>query len=202
MGALPLVENMRIRCKDGTLVRLRVFTDTDNLAAGGDGYAGVHGEAGSGQAFAFHLSLSKFGDVWLNRFCDALAASAGFRDSLAAVEDGDGLVVPAAPARDEGRLAALVRKGKEARFKDYVGLRSGRDRFSAMRLPELEAQAGESACAEMDVRMANVPETDRLAERAKALRWFLRGMPVAMAVRKAEVDREVAANAAGRGPAR
>lgn len=199
MGTLPFVENLIVRCADGGVVRIEALTTTDDLSDRDGGSVEVYGELSDGEAFALHVGLGKFSDSWLERFCDALAANPAFRAALPGLRDADGLVVPAAPARDGGGIGVLARKGKGARFKDYVGLRSGRDRYSAMRLPDLEAEAGEKASRDIEARTEGWPEAGRPAERAKALRWFLRGLPAGMAVRKVEVDREVSVNASGRG---
>lgn len=196
MGTLPIVENLRVRCSDGTVIKVEAVTTTADLMLGGDGTVDLHGEIVGGPNFVLHMSFQRFSDAWLNRFCDALAANPAFRQEIVDRDNGDTLVVPAAPARDDGRLTGLIRKGKKAKFKDYVGLRSGRDRFSSMRLPDLEGEAGERACTDLKARMGHVSEVDRPAEEAKVLRWFLRGMPLGMAVRKVDVDREVSVNAA------
>jgi hypothetical protein len=202
MGTIPLVENLRLTCSDGSVVLVEAITTTGNMMMGEDGSAGVYVDVVDGFETGLSISLSRFSETWLARFCDALVANPGFRKSLVDVADADGLVIPAAPARDDGRLSGLIRKGTKARFKDYVGVRSGRDRYSAMKLGDLRSLAGERACADLDARMEHVEEAHRVSEGAKVLRWFLRGMPMAMAARKVEVDREVTANVIGRGQRR
>lgn len=196
MGTVPVTENLRVRCNDGTVVKLEAITTTDDLMLGGAGTVELYGEIVGGRNFALHLSFGKFSDAWLNRFCDALAANPAFREEVVDRVDGDTLVVPAAPARNDGRLTSLIKKGKKAKFSDYVGVRSGRDRFSSMRLADLEVEAGDRACADLKARMDHVGQSDRPAEEAKVLRWFLRGLPLGMAIRKVDVDREVSTNVA------
>lgn len=88
-----------------------------------------------------------------------------------------------------GDVARLVRMGAKAKFRDFAQLRSGRDRYSSMRLPDLEAAVSPAALA----CLVALDETTR----AKALRWVLRGLPADMAAHKVAVDAEVSANAAG-----
>ena len=88
------------------------------------------------------------------------------------------------------QVKRLVRLGKKAKFKDFASLRSGRDRFSSIHLSEL-------------AEMVDTPTMDGLAElddeqKARALRWVLRGLDVDMAVHKVKVDAEIAQNAKGR----
>lgn len=77
------------------------------------------------------------------------------------------------------------------RFRDFARLRSGRDRFSAMRLPELQATVGPSA----ETLAALAAEFPAQADQAKVLRWMARGLSPDKAMRKVATDIEIAQNA-------
>jgi ribonuclease HI len=77
------------------------------------------------------------------------------------------------------------------RFRDLAGLKSGRDRYSKLRLPALSEM--------VDAEARRLVEAEfREEDRARVYRWMLRGLPVAAAVRKVKVDLEIAENARGR----
>jgi len=196
MGTIPMAEDVRVACPDGIVVLVSSDTTTSDLGMGDEGTAGIYGRIGSEEAFSFAMPLQMYSERWFERFCDAIAARPEFRTSLSGVEEiGGDFVIPGAPNRDGGAIGKLARKGGNARFRDFADLRSGRDRFSAMKLPQLEAAVGDETAAAARKRMASVPDEERDNEVAKALRWVLRGLPVAMAARKTEVDREITANA-------
>jgi len=196
MGTVPMEENVRVACSDGRVVWISSDTTTSDLSMGSEGTAGVYCRMDDGGEFGFAVPLDIYDDKWFRRLCDAIAADAKFRASLADVEIvDDSFAIPSAPNRDGGAAARLARKGGKAKFKDYAALRSGRDRFSGMKLPELEASVGDQARSDVRSKMAFVPEGERDTEIAKALRWLLRGLPIDMAVRKVAVDREISSSA-------
>src|SRR5689334_17972863 len=86
-------------------------------------------------------------------------------------------------------IAALVSLGERARFKDFARLRSGYDQWSDLGLVELRRRAGDDVAEAVSTALPNV------SDQAKALRWHLRGLPGAMAVRKVKTDAEVSENA-------
>lgn len=72
------------------------------------------------------------------------------------------------------------------RFRDFARLKCGRDRYSAIRLPKLlEGQSVETVAS-----IAGFED----AEKAKVLRWCLRGLPLEKAIRKVNTDLEMSAN--------
>ena len=195
MGTLPIEEDLTVFCLDGRTVTVSVNTTTGDLSEE-EGLAIVYGRYDDGRTFDLGVPLRVFGQRWFRRLCDAIAASPSFRDSLIDLNRIDEtFVVPAAPNRDLGAVAALLRLGDKAKFRDYAALRSGRDRFTSMRLPALEAEIDIAVVAEARRGMAEVPEEQRDADVARVLRWVLRGLPLAMAIRKVEVDREISTNA-------
>lgn len=171
-------------------------TTTSDLMMDEDGYAGVYGTLSDGREFGFSVPLHGSGEPWFRRLCDAIAGVPGFVDSLMVLDTaGPDFVIPAAPSRDGGAVGRLARMGNKAKFRDFADVRSGRDRFSSVKLTELR-DAVPTASVEFALsRMSKVAETDRDAELAKTLRWMLRGLPADMAIRKTEVDREITLNA-------
>lgn len=76
------------------------------------------------------------------------------------------------------------------RFRDFIGLRSGRDSFSRLRLPTLREMVSRD-----DAERAAEEWPDDESEQAKCLRWILRGLPLDKAIRKVKTDAQVRANA-------
>ena len=192
MGTIPF-DDVRVVCSDGVVIVIDSGTSCDDLGRD-DGTAWIGGTIGKETVFDLQVLLTVYSERWFRRFCDAIAANTEFRQSLSGIREISGdFVIPGAPSRD-GAIGGLAAKGGKARFRDFADLRSGRDRFSTVSLPQLEAAAGEEAVSAVRRLMAGVPDEDRGAELAKALRWVLRGLPAAMAVRKTEVDREISAS--------
>ena len=101
--------------------------------------------------------------------------------------------IPALPqkvaeSKQAKALRALIKLGKKARFRDYAALKSGTDKWSKMRLPQLKRVLGDTFA-----EVANSELDDE--HQAKYARWLLRGLPSDMALRKVKTDMEIAANA-------
>ena len=92
-------------------------------------------------------------------------------------------------------IARIIGLGDRARFRDFAGLKSGWDYWSARELPELRRRAGDDAA--QAVRAVVVGD----ANEAAVLRWHLRGLPVSLAIRKVKADAEIHANALAAGKA-
>lgn len=81
------------------------------------------------------------------------------------------------------RTSKANKKGMTASFDDMVKLRSGRDKYTNMRLPALRtALEGDSALRELESMYLDPAELQR------ALRWRLRGLDIPVIARKLEVD--------------
>jgi hypothetical protein len=79
---------------------------------------------------------------------------------------------------------------------DFESLRSGRDRFSPMSLPTLEAiLKRRNLQDEQDTITTAFPDP---VARAKAFRWLLRGLDAQKTIRKVNLDLVHAATAHGR----
>jgi ribonuclease HI len=91
----------------------------------------------------------------------------------------------------EGKIKILNKQGEGAKFKEWLFLKSGRDGFSSLRGEALEARIP----LEVREAIANALTEEEKGELyEKALRWWLRGLKAACAVRKVRVDAEVSAN--------
>jgi ribonuclease HI len=91
----------------------------------------------------------------------------------------------------EGKIKILNKQGEGAKFKEWLFLKSGRDGFSSLRGEALE----ERIPLEVREAIANALTEEEKGELyEKALRWWLRGLKAACAVRKVRVDAEVSAN--------
>jgi ribonuclease HI len=91
----------------------------------------------------------------------------------------------------EEKIKILNKQGEGAKFKEWLFLKSGRDGFSSLRGEALEARIP----LEVRKAIANALTEEEKGELyEKALRWWLRGLKAACAVRKVRVDAEVSAN--------
>jgi hypothetical protein len=192
-----LVDKEPVDSPSGTRATLSVITTTSDVSADRRGTAYVYGSLSTGGEIGFHVPLSIYSDDWFRRLCDAIHHHHEYVYLLCSVKEVDGrFVIPAAPSRDGDAVVRLVRKGMDAKFKDLIALKSGRDRFSRMKLPELKAAVGEhvveQACEGLGIA-GDDPDDDELA---KVLRWIMRGLPVYLALRKVEADQVISENAA------
>jgi ribonuclease HI len=107
---------------------------------------------------------------------------AEIRDDLPICEPRAGL---------EEKIKILNKQGEGAKFKEWLLLKSGRDVFSSLRGEVLE----ERVPVEVREAIRNALTEEEKGELyEKALRWWLRGLKAACAVRKVLVDAEVSAN--------
>ena len=74
------------------------------------------------------------------------------------------------------------------KFHDFKNLKSGRDEFSRLKLPQLRERFSAA-----DQEQVEDEFDDKLA--AQCYRWMLRGLPLDKAVRKVRTDLEVSMNA-------
>ncbi len=79
----------------------------------------------------------------------------------------------------------------ELRFRDFLALKSGRDRFSNMSLPVLREAVPQDVIA----AVTEFIDEDDEDLQARCYRWFLRGLEVERAIRKVLTDAEVGENA-------
>jgi hypothetical protein len=101
-------------------------------------------------------------------------------------------LVPSLPrsTRVEPDLLSQVAQTPMAslKFHDFKNLKSGRDEFSRLKLPQLRERFSAADQERIDEEF-----DDKLA--AQCYRWMLRGLPLDKAVRKVRVDLEVSMNA-------
>lgn len=91
----------------------------------------------------------------------------------------------------EGKIKTLNKQGEGAKFKEWLLLKSGRDVFSSLQGEALE----ERVPVEVREAIRNALTEEEKGELyPKALRWWLRGLKAACAVRKMRVDAEMATN--------
>lgn len=126
---------------------------------------------------------------WVNDTLD----SSGERYKLTTPRRNSLPMVPNLPqkaleSKQQKAIKALIRKGAKARFRDFAELKSGSDRWSKMRLPNLIKELGGQY---EDVAASNLEDE----QKAKVARWVLRGLPVDMAIRKVRTDLEISQNA-------
>lgn len=104
----------------------------------------------------------------------------------------DDLPVPEPREELRTKIQQLRSKGEKAGFKEWLSLKAGRDEFSlilgealAQRIPH-EVKSAIAASLRPD-------EDEKFV--ATVYRWYLRGLPPALSLRKCRVDVEVAVNA-------
>ncbi|MEW6496105.1 MAG: ribonuclease HI family protein [Cyanobacteriota bacterium] len=105
------------------------------------------------------------------------------------------LDLPTVPASGKmaGQIQRLIKLGKGAKYKDYSNLKSGSDSFSKQRMSKLIEQVSDEV--RDAIASAMFEYEDSVV--AKAYRWYLRGLPVDMAIHKVKVDLEAGAHAVG-----
>ncbi|NEP22891.1 ribonuclease HI family protein [Moorena sp. SIO3I6] len=88
------------------------------------------------------------------------------------------------------QISELIALGKNAKFKDFLNLKSGRDEFTSKRFPTLKEMVPSPVQDAIASAMADADESTL----ARVYRWYLRGLPVDLAIRKVQVDLEVSEN--------
>ncbi|MGK7876873.1 MAG: ribonuclease HI family protein [Xenococcaceae cyanobacterium] len=131
---------------------------------------------------------------WISREQNKLADEAANKciDKARGIKHKPAVEIPAGVKPAVGRILKLASK---ARFKDYMNLKSGRDEFTSKRLPGLKKLVPE----EVQLQIAQEWDGNDIYL-AKVYRWYLRGLPPDMAIRKVRTDAEVEENATGRHP--
>lgn len=101
--------------------------------------------------------------------------------------------LPVCPPAPElaSQIAQLKQQGLGAKFKTFLNLKvpGSRDRFTSMQFETLKQQLPVDVYSALD----GATGTD-LQLLSKAMRWYLRGLPVELALRKVQVDAEVSTN--------
>jgi ribonuclease HI len=87
-------------------------------------------------------------------------------------------------------IATLNAQGEGARFKSWLSLKSGNDRYSKLRGDKLIAQVPDVVREAIASALTEKELASDLLE--KSLRWWLRGLSAACAVKKVRVDAEIA----------
>jgi hypothetical protein len=90
------------------------------------------------------------------------------------------------------RLLCPDTPGPDTGFQELAAMKSGRDQYSRLRLPELQDRVGEERAEEARVALGGD------AAVASCLRWVLRGLDLDTAIRKVRVDQEIAERAKAR----
>ena len=101
--------------------------------------------------------------------------------------------LPLAEPREgiRGKIEKLNKQGEKASFKEVLALKSGNDTFSKLRGDALAAAVPVEVKEAIISQLRSGEEADFVA---KTYRWWLRGLTVALSLRKVRVDAEVAAN--------
>lgn len=146
-----------------------------------------------------------FDEKWIERFWDHFQSSRGFRDKAIeffksvdiekCFKEGTPSIPPLPAARSPIEIAnmskavkSIIKKNSRAKFRDYAELKSGRDKFSAMKtdalLEHLAINDTPNKIKSLDI-----------SNQQKVLRWMARGLPEDMAIRKVKTDLEISENA-------
>ncbi len=148
------------------------------------------------QACKLLLQFEEYHLNWIPRHKNSradAAAGAVLKAKLPpTVEIPDGLPVPKPPQRLKEKILELRSKGNKAGFKEWLNLKSGRDEFSLLRGETLAAKIPDEVRSAIQQAL-RPDENDEFV--AKVYRWYLRGLPPALALKKCQVDAEVSANA-------
>ncbi len=86
-------------------------------------------------------------------------------------------------------IAKFVLKGDKNKFKDYLQLKTqGKDKFSSLKLLDLREIVGK--------KIVDYVFSCQFDEKYEAIcyRWYLRGLPIDMSIRKVKTDMEISSN--------
>jgi ribonuclease HI len=87
------------------------------------------------------------------------------------------------------QIKRIIELNSNTKFSDFAKLKSGYDRFSDLTLANLQKISPSE--------ISNTVKAYMYDEywQAKALRWYLRGLPINLAIKKILVDQEISLNA-------
>lgn len=205
MGMVTILE--RHITVDGHRWWVEASTTTDDLMrASTDGVASLLLKKDGDSAWTHGCWLPVSGDLdaFFTRFFRAFRALEGFRESCrfdgchtspicAGKKTSSGFpVVPALPAPFlDADVARLNKMGAKAKFKHFLHLKSGRDRFSSMKNDALLGLLEPADLGALERAMSDRCVDWEEEQKTKCLRWIARGLSPALAVRKVLVDQEV-----------
>lgn len=109
------------------------------------------------------------------------------------IEIPDDLPVPKPREGLEIEIRELRLKGDKASFKQWLSLKSGRDEFSSLKGEDLLLRIPESVKSAIQNAL-RPDESDNEKFIATVYRWYLRGLPPRLALKKCRVEAEVSAN--------
>ena len=212
MGTIPMFEDT-ICSPLGERFSVNVITDTESATMPEEGGVWISITEKGKQEYALVVDFCDYTESWLQKFLQVFAADPEFRKQFISADHGSVYFgdqdaeprrssLPELPRlRGESQqryqamqkskvqqqvddLRARAERG-DARFSDFAHLRSGRDSWSACKLPGLQVQAGQDISQKLSCY--HLDEADQAA----ALRWFLRGLTLELAVRKVRTDLEI-----------
>lgn len=85
------------------------------------------------------------------------------------------------------KIKSLLQKGEKAEFKDFQYLKSGRDSWTNKKLTELLEVVPTQVLDAIDIIWNNCNDKNK----ASVLRWYMRGLPLKLAIRKVKVDLQI-----------
>ena len=144
-----------------------------------------------------HVStLSAFGVDPSHNFIDSLndwlvgdLDMSGLKYRVTTKRESSLPVLPAIPAASlDTIIEKFVSKGNKLKFKDYMTFKSGRDKFSNMSTKILI-----DMCPQETTDLINRTFSDQ-KNIDSSMRWYLRGLPIDMAIHKVKVDIEISKN--------
>jgi len=133
-----------------------------------------------------------------NHQADAVANQCmdqGFSNRVSSQKSQQTPVTPNISVQDESPVALIIKLGNKAKFKDYKNLKSGRDEFTNKQLPGLKKLVPEEVQQQIEQQWDG---NDTYL--AKVYRWYLRGLPPDMAIKKVKTDAEIEENVTGKHP--
>lgn len=126
-----------------------------------------------------------------NSRADKVAGEVLQRNNLEVLELVDDLPVMLPRADLARQIQKIIEKGNSAGFKDFFKLKSGRDQFSKLSLEKLKSLVPTEINEAISARIKDSEGEDFTKQ---VLRWYLRGLPLPLAIMKVRVGSEVTAN--------
>ena len=192
MGAITMLDTpIQTKTIDGHSVKIDADVWLSDPGAGVSIYVTVSKDGQKKQYSLIH-DYESFSEKKIQKLADAINYVPEFREQLETATDWKSLKFPKIPEKYVEKkidsATAKFKRIKKPKFKDFLQLKSGRDKFSSMKFSALSEQVEPTVLTE--IRNDFEDETNA----AKALRWHLRGLSVKDAIHKINVDLEVAIN--------
>lgn len=201
MGYMPISESKKVS-PYGEKIKIDIWTYTDEYSDP-EGCVcisiSVTDNKNNIMEYRFDFPHKEYTEQWNDKFEDSFLYNKDYRKTFE-VKDERTLEFDSAPSipplndlqkKDKSiELQKEIKKinKKGGKFKDFMKLKSGRDKYSGFRKNALLELVEEDVISNKEIK--TLEESDKL----KVYRWILRGLTTENAIRKVKTDLEVSSN--------